>query len=260
MKNSEKKTKKKLNFGMILFNVLSLLIVLYLIYLLIVWNIENKKNKELQESLVSDANITTDTTTINDTRIETLNVDFNALVAQNKETVGWIRVKNTNINYPVVQAKNNTFYLNHAFNKSYNKSGSIFADYKNNLENFNQNTILYGHNRRDGSMFSSLNTTMDPSWHTQFENQFINFSTLTKSTIWEIFSIYKTTARNITLPISFSSDTQFLNFVDNVKQKSVYDFNVSLTNTDPVLTLYTCGNNTSQRVIVHAKLVYEKQH
>lgn len=87
MKNPEEKTKKKLNLGMILFNVLSLLIVLYLIYLLIVWNIENKKNKELQESLISDANITTDTTTINDTRVETLNVDFNALLAQNKETV-----------------------------------------------------------------------------------------------------------------------------------------------------------------------------
>ena len=109
-------------------------------------------------------------------------------------------------------------------------------------------------------MFSSLNTTLDPSWHTQFENQFINFSTLTTSTIWEIFSIYKTTARNVTIPISFASDTQFSSFTDTVKQKSIYHFPVNLTNTDKILTLYTCGNNTSQRVILHAKLVYEKLH
>lgn len=109
-------------------------------------------------------------------------------------------------------------------------------------------------------MFSSLNSTLEPSWHTEFENQFINFSTIFKSTIWEVFSIYKSTARNVTIPISFASDTDFLNFVDVTKQKSVYNFNVNLTNTDKILTLYTCGNNTSYRVIVHAKLVYEKQH
>lgn len=173
---------------------------------------------------------------------------------------GWIKVNNTNINYPVVQTTNNKYYLNHAFDRSYNSSGSIFADYKNDLKNFNHNTILYGHNRRNGSMFSALNTTLEASWYQQLENQFINFNTISKNTIWEIFSIYKIASRNVSNPISFSSDEKFMSYIDSIKQKSVYPFDVTVTPNDKMLTLYTCGNNTSYRIIVHAKLVYEKQH
>lgn len=171
---------------------------------------------------------------------------------------GWIKVNNTDINYPVVQSTNNNYYLNHAFDKSYNKSGSIFADYKNNFEDFNQNTIIYGHNRRNGTMFSALNSTLEETWYTQLENQFINFNTLSKSTVWKIFSIYKDKTTNVSNPISFSSETDFLNFVSSLKKKSIYDFNVNINNYDKILTLYTCGDNISYRVIVHAKLVYEK--
>jgi len=128
------------------------------------------------------------------------------------------------------------------------------------MEDFNQNTIIYGHNRRNGSMFSSLNTTLEESWYKQLENQFINLDTLSRTTIWQIFSIYQVTTKNVSNPITFSSDLEFSNFINAIKQKSIYDFHVNLNSTDKLLTLYTCGNNTSYRVIVHAKLIYEKQH
>lgn len=170
---------------------------------------------------------------------------------------GWIKINNTDINYPVVQSNNNTYYLTHGFDKSYNSSGSIFADYKNNLNEFDKNTIIYGHNRRDGSMFSSLNYTLQENWYTQPENHYINFNTLQKTSIWKIFSIYMETSKNVFNPITFNSDVDFFSFVDSVKQKSIYDFNVNLNSQDKILTLYTCGNNTAYRIIVHSKLVYE---
>lgn len=255
-----KKIKNTFNIGMIIFHVLSLITILIILYLLIQWNLENRRSKQLQETLISEADITTETATINDTKVETIGVDYTSLLSQNRDIVGWLKVNNTNINYPVVQTTNNNYYLNHAFDKSYHKAGSIFMDAKNNVENFDQNTIIYGHNRRDGSMFSSLNTTLEENWYQQFENQFISFDTIAKNTIWEIFSIYKEKTNNISLPLSFSSDTEFLNFANQVKQKSVNNFNVSLKNSDKILTLYTCGNNTSYRVIIHAKLIHEKQH
>lgn len=82
-----KKSNKKFSKAMILFNILSLIIVLFIIYLLVMWNIENYKNKHLSESLISDANIATDTTTIDGVKIETINVDFNSLLSQNKDTI-----------------------------------------------------------------------------------------------------------------------------------------------------------------------------
>lgn len=82
-----KKSKKKFSVGILLFNILSLIIVLFIIYVLVRWNIENHKNEQLQESVISDANITTDTATINDTKIESIHVDFDSLLAQNKDTV-----------------------------------------------------------------------------------------------------------------------------------------------------------------------------
>lgn len=82
-----KKSDKKFNISMLLFNALSLIVVLLVIYLLINWNTENSKNKQLYDSLLSDANITTETTTINDTKVDTIHIDFKSLLAQNEDTV-----------------------------------------------------------------------------------------------------------------------------------------------------------------------------
>lgn len=150
--------------------------------------------------------------------------------------------------------------MNHAFDKSSNSSGSIFADYRNQFDSLNQNTIIYGHNRKNGSMFSNLNLTLEESWYKSQENQFINLDTLSQSTVWQIFSIYQVNTNNVTNPISFSSDVDFSNFLKSIKEKSIYNFNVAVNAKDKILTLYTCGNNTSYRVIIHAKLVYQKAY
>ncbi len=82
-----KKSNKKFSIGMLIFNILSLIIVLFAIYWLIIWNIENHKNQQLQESLISNTDIITDVTTINNTKVENIRVDLSSLQTQNSDTV-----------------------------------------------------------------------------------------------------------------------------------------------------------------------------
>ena len=94
-------------------------------------------------------------------KMDMLSVDFNELKKKNADTVGWIKVNGTNINYPVVQTNNNDYYLNHAYDKSKNSAGWIFADYRNNMTNFDKNTIIYGHGRLNNTMFGSLKNILN---------------------------------------------------------------------------------------------------
>lgn len=105
---------------------------------------------------------------------------FDSLLKMNKDTVGWIYVKNTNINYPVVQGNRNNYYLWRDFNKKRNNYGWIFMDYRNNHNNLDQNTIIYGHNVKEGIMFGTMRTMMNPSWYNKTDNRLITFNTLNK--------------------------------------------------------------------------------
>ena len=91
-----------------------------------------------------------------------LDIDFESLRKINSDVKGWIKVNGTKINYPFVQTSDNSFYLNHSFDKSKNKNGWVFLDYRNNLNNPNQkNCILYAHNMKNQTMFGTLKNTMN---------------------------------------------------------------------------------------------------
>ena len=102
--------------------------------------------------------------------VSVLNVDFKKLLKQNSDTVGWIYINNTNVNYPIVQTVNNSFYLNHDFNKKSNVAGWIYLDYRADFTNFKKNTVIYGHGRTDKVMFGSLENTLKKSWYTNKNN------------------------------------------------------------------------------------------
>ena len=102
-----------------------------------------------------------------------LEVDFNELLSKNSDTVGWIEVKGTNINYPIVQTTNNEYYLNHAFDKTKNDAGWVFMDYRNDAKNFDQNTIIYAHSRYNQTMFGSLKNILSSSWYNNKNNHII---------------------------------------------------------------------------------------
>lgn len=116
-----------------------------------------------------------------------LSVDFTNLLTKNEEVVGWIEIPYTNINYPFVQHSNNSYYLTHSFDHSYNSAGWLFLDYRNEIDPIDMNTIIYAHGRVDGTMFGSLKNVLDDSW-LEKETYIIRVSTLSYNYLFEIFS------------------------------------------------------------------------
>lgn len=180
-----------------------------------------------------------------------------ALLVKNEEVVGEIKVNNTEVDYPVVQTKDNDYYLTHNINKEKNANGWIYMDYRNNSMNLDKNTILYGHNKLYSRvMFSSLHDTLNKKWYTNTENQIITFNTLYENMKFKIFSIYRVPKTNDYLKVFFKDDNDFLDFINMITKRSIYDFNVPINKDAKIITLSTCsGNYATNRLVIHAVLI-----
>ena len=225
-------------------------------------NNDNKKTENILNEIYENANVSSDNISVdNDLKIEVENIDFNKLINKNPDTIGWIKVLGTDINYPVVQTNNNDFYLTHSFDKSYNKAGWIFADYINkNLKNneLDKNTIIYGHNRQNNSMFGTLSNVFKEEWLSNKENHYINFSTLNNNMVWEVFSTYIIEKEEYYIQSNFSSNEEYISFLNTIKNRSTYKYDVNISKEDKILTLSTCTNVGEGRTVLHAKLIYHK--
>lgn len=263
----KRKRNKKLIF---IFRTISLVIIIFCSLRLYNWTQENKANKEIIDNIRSQVafvdsnnNIAVDITSNNDNNSTELEVtpkaslDFSALTSQNSDTVAWIKVNNTDVDFPVVKTTDNDYYIKHNFYKEYNSAGWIFADYRNKFDGTDKNIIIYGHNRRDGSMFSTLNNILDESWYTNSDNKIVTLYTPEKTLKYEIFSVYKIKATNFENTTDFQTDEEFQNYIDACKNRSIYDFNQTATASDKILTVYTCANNNAYRIILQAKLLTE---
>lgn len=242
--------------------VISIIIIIISLYYIYLWYIDNKKTENILNEIYENANVSSDNISVdNDLKIEVENIDFNKLINKNPDTIGWIKVLGTDINYPVVQTNNNDFYLTHSFDKSYNKAGWIFADYINkNLKNneLDKNTIIYGHNRQNNSMFGTLSNVFKEEWLSNKENYYINFSTLNNNMVWEVFSTYTIEKEEYYIQSNFSSDEEYISFLNTIKNRSTYKYDVNISKEDKILTLSTCTNIGEGRTVLHAKLIYRK--
>ena len=182
---------------------------------------------------------------------------FEELLKKNTDTVGYLSVNNTKINYPVVQASTNSYYLNRDFNKRKNSMGWIFMDYRNNAKDLDKNTIIYGHNIKQGIMFGTLKYALNSSWYKKESNQVITFNTPTKNMKWRIFSIYRIPATEDYLKTEFENDEEYMEFLNMLKNRSINNFNVELNESSKILTLSTCFSHTTRHV-VHAVLESEE--
>ena len=182
---------------------------------------------------------------------------FEELLKKNDQTVGWIQVNNTKINYPVVQAPDNGFYLNHDFNKKKNSMGWIYMDYRNSNKDLNTNTIIYGHNINGGIMFGGLVNALYPSWYNKDANRIITFNTPYANMKWQVFSIYKVKTTTDYLDSEFDSDEAYQGFINMIKGRSIKNFGIDVNTNDKILTLSTCANNVS-KIVLHAKLIEYK--
>lgn len=195
---------------------------------------------------------TTTTTTIYDVKYEKV---FEKLKEINNDTVGWLTVNNTKIDYPVVQSTDNDYYLYRDYYKNKNRHGWIYMDYRNNIEDLSDNTIIFGHNLANQKMFGTLRYVTNPSWYKKSSNQIITFNTTKANMKWQIISIYKIPVTNDYLVANFASSEDKLNFLDMITQRSIYDFNATYDEKTKIITLSTCSNGSKDRLVVHAKLI-----
>ena len=122
-----------------------------------------------------------------DTDSKWIRSGFDSLLAENEDVVGWITVDNTQIDYPIVQGETNNTYLYHNFYGEESRAGSIFLDFRNDIEALDYNTIVYGHRMKDGSMFQQLTKFMKEDFFQ--ENRTFEFDTLYERYEAEIFAV-----------------------------------------------------------------------
>lgn len=240
--------------------MLTILEIIFLIILIIslvkivTWQIENNKSKKLLDTISENIKVIKNEET---GKIEEYKIDINKLKELNDETVGYIAVEGTKISYPIVKANDNDFYLTHSFDKTNNSSGWIFMNYKNSETNLDQNTIIFGHNRRNDDMFGTLKDVLTSKWQDENnlkENQeFVHYVNMNnKNYKCKVFSIYEIPNEEYYLQNKFDSDEEYEKFLSTITQRSSFDFNVKPTVENKIITLSTCGNDSKKRVVLHA--------
>ena len=253
MRRKKNKKYKKVILNFIVYMIL-LFILIYSGIKIFKWYIDKTNNNEIVEQIKSTAIVEEENEEKKQNK-EEYAVDFSKLKEKNEETVAWIKVNNTNVEYPIVKAANNSFYLNHSFDKSKNSAGWIFADYKNKFDNTDKNIVIYGHNMRDGSMFGSLKNILNSDWYDNEENTNITLYTDNEKSIYKVFSIYKIESEDYYIKTEFSNENEFEKFIETLKKRSIKNFNIDISKSDNILTLSTCANNNKYRVVLHAKKI-----
>lgn len=222
------------------------------------YNKEVKDTSNLQNKLVNLSPIIIKVENENNIKeTNDVSINFDKLIATNSDTIGWLKVNNTTVNIPIVQAKDNNYYLKYNFEKKKSTLGWVFADYRNDFENLDRNTVIYGHTYNGTLMFSTLNKTLNKSWLNNKDNHIIEFSTLNKQMKWQIYSIYTISKTNDYIETKFKNVNGFIDFINLSKERSIYNFNTDVLETDKILTLSTCYMSSRNRLVIHAKLITE---
>lgn len=270
LKRKKKKLILKKKYAIVLF-ILFATLSIYSVSNIIRWIFDNKNTAKELEKInenveVDEVEDSVNTQIINPPeekldnpywdyiKMNLINVDFAQLKAQNNDTAGWIQVNGTNINYPFVQTTDNSYYLKKDFNKKYNSAGWVFMDYRNNLQNFDKNTIIYAHGRINGTMFGSLKNIIESNWYSNKNNHIVKISTEYENTMWQVFSIYRIPETSDYLKTTFNDNEKYIDFLNMIQNRSEFKFDVSLNEKDKILTLSTCYKE-SDRVVLHAKLI-----
>lgn len=180
-------------------------------------------------------------------------IDFDGLSKINDDITGWIKIDDTPINYPVLQSKDNQYYLYKTMEGVNNSSGSIFMDYNVNKDFTSLNTIIYGHNMKNKSMFATLLNYEDKNYFDL--HKYVWVITPDANYKYEIFSAYKCTVNDGRYQTEFEGE-EYSKYLESSISKSYYDTGVSVNENDKIVTLSTCTNNDKdERYVIQAKLI-----
>ncbi len=234
--------------------IVTMVIVLFFGFLffagkIVIWYLHVNENHTIQKNLGKMV-----ITTYQDKEDELYDIDFQTLKEMNPDAVAYLKVKNTNIDYIVVQGDDNEYYLNHNFEKKWNVAGWIFGDYRNRFDETDINMIIYGHNTKDGSMFDSLVNVLKEEWQENEENYDILLVTEMGSYLFEVFSTYSITPEDYYIRTDFSGDQDYKEFLKTIEDRSNFNYPTKVSTSERILTLSSCIGDGKKRVVLHAKI------
>ena len=261
----EEKTKaKRKEIHVIIYLLLSILIILSLIYIINFFSLkqeakeqsklltaidiyETERTKEVIQNISEDEEEAIEEN-IEEQKNETERMlQVKELQQQNADIIGWLEIENTNINYPVLQGTDNSYYMTHNYKKEKSKNGSIFlnADYNWNIPS--NNLLIYGHNLGNGMMFQELLKYEKESFYQ--EHPVIRFTTAEEDAEYEIISAFKSrvyykSEKNVFRYYFFlnsESEEEYNQFVKNAKNASLYSIDATANYGDQLITLSTCS-------------------
>lgn len=209
--------------------------------------------KEVDDTNDEIISIYTKNTSQDDTSTEDFSIEWESLLSVNSEIIAWIRIPDTNINYPVIQSNDNNKYLRHNIYGEYSYGGCIFVDSAIVSPFDTMNTIVYGHNLNNGSMFSELKKYKDNEYAINHSiiNIYLRYGTLKK---YKVFSFSKVNENNYDI---YNTDVEDIGaYYNQISQYNQLTVEENIDTSKPVLTLSTCTNkNKQERYVVQAYLV-----
>ena len=271
MKEKKNKTNilKKIFFYLLF--IIFLFTLIYSGYKIYIWDLDNKRTKELTEEIKKIAkpipntsegelvNPPQETKQESDywyyTSLPFYEVDFTKLKEKNSDTIAFIHMPETNINYPVVQTNNNDYYLTRSFDKKKNYAGWVFMDYRNNIDNLSVNTVIYGHGREDKTVFGSLQNALNKKWQENKDNNIIRLSTEKENMMFQIYSIYTIKSELYYIETDFPTEESKKTWIDTMVSRNIGIKKTPVSYDDKILTLSTCENAYGGRIVVQAKLI-----
>lgn len=230
------------------FITLMVLIVIFAVstYFFVSNQIESREQKEIFNDIVS---VVETESNDNDDKLN----GYMELKSQNADFIGWIKIDDTNINYPVMQSRTPNFYLRKNFNIEYSYYGTPYISELCSADK-SDNLIIYAHNMKDHQMFGDLEKYKSKDFYNS--HRYVQFDTLNNQGTYEIISVFKTTADDFDYQnyTDFTDEEQFNTFIDKCKSLSLYDTETNAAYGDRLITLSTCEySQDNGRLVVIAK-------
>ena len=245
--------KKKTNIVKNLFLIIFVLIFVFSSIMVIIWLIGNYGLSKIENELI-DKVVTINSGEDNDNEGQdnenkgSISVDFNSLKEINSDIVAWIYIKDTDINYPILQTGDNNYYLRRDIYKKYSFCGSIFMDYNNSSDFSDDNTIIYGHNLKNKKMFADLSKIYNGTLGNKVEIEIYTENAFHK---YQVITSYMEEPNNEIIQRSFTEEEKNTYITKNIsKSKTKFEYSADISN--KMLTLVTCDSTGKKRIVVTA--------
>ena len=220
---------------------------------------EPQEETEVSEEALQETEAPTQSAPADPVIEELLAIDLDALRHENEDVIGWIHIPGTRISYPLLQWIDNDFYLEHTWTQSSNASGAIFMEYQNKPDFSEFNTIIYGHNMRNGDMFGTLQYYRSPEyWQKRPYVYIVNDDGVLR---FDIFAVQSASTQSILYGLGLETDQRKEEFIRFAKDYSLIETEIFPTVDDRILTLSTCtGQGHTYRWVVQSVLNEEASY